>query len=65
MYPSVDIKEELIPKLVELIKGDVLRVQDPKMHSPCQIIAGNNYKDSDKDRVDEAIAEFKKEVHDK
>ena len=63
MYPLKTIDEDKIPKLVALIKSDVLRIQDPSMHSPCQIVAGKEY-DSGKDEVDEAIEEFKREVHD-
>lgn len=63
MYPSKTIEEEKIPLLVDLIKRDVLRVQDPDMHQPCQIVAGKRY-DSGKGEVDAAIEEFKREVHD-
>lgn len=63
MYPSKSIDEDKIPLLVGLIKRDVLRVQDPMMHQPCQIVAGENYL-SGKDEVDAAIDEFKREVHD-
>ena len=63
MYPSKTIEEEKIPLLVDLIKRDVLRIQDPDMHRPCQIVAGKEY-ESGKGEVDAAIEEFKREVHD-
>lgn len=65
MYPSKKIEDEKIPKLIKLINEDILRVQDPALHQPCQIIAGSNYSSNKKAEVEEAIEEFKREVHDK
>lgn len=65
MYPSTEIDAEKIPLLVGLINDDVLRVQDPNMHSPCQIVAGKNYMDSKTTEINDAIDQFKREVHDK
>jgi hypothetical protein len=63
MYPSITIEDDKIPLLIDLINRDVLRVQDPNFHSPCQIVAGTNYQDSLTTEVHEAIEEFKREVH--
>lgn len=64
MYPSKTIDGDKIPKLVDLIKSDVLRVQDPNMHQPCQIVQGKSYTKNDDAAISEAIAEFRREVHD-
>ena len=60
MYPDRDdITADDVPLLSELIKQDVLRVQDPDFHRPCQIIAGNNYdKAKHSDSIADAIKEF-------
>ena len=64
MYPDKEVSAEKMPKLMELIKQDVLRVQDPDFHRPCQIISGNNYDESKhSNSVSEAISEFMKNVH--
>jgi len=65
IYPSQVIDETKIPKLLDLLKEDILRIQDPDMHQPCQIVAGPHYNDSLKQRVAEALEEFKVEVHNK
>ena len=60
MYPNhKDITEEDIPQLVKLINQDVVRVQDPDFHRPCQIIAGRNYAKEYSVDVADAIAELK------
>lgn len=65
MYPSKVIDDARIPKLIALINEDVLRIQDPAFHQPCQIVAGKNYSAATHDAaVNEAIAEFKREIHD-
>lgn len=65
MYPAKNIDAEKIPKLVSLINEDVLRIQDPAMHQPCQIVIGKNYVAEEHDgQVADAISEFKREVHD-
>lgn len=64
MYPSRTIDDARIPKLIALINQDVLRIQDPDFHQPCQIVAGKNYVAATHDAaVNEAIEEFKREVH--
>lgn len=64
MYPNKTIKEELIPILIDLINRDVLRVQDPDFHQPCQIIAGNNYTKFHDDEINAAITQFKTMISD-
>ena len=59
-YPSID--KENIPKLTELIRGDVLRVMDPQFHDPCQIIRGNAYDSKHDSEIIAAIQELKKAI---
>lgn len=59
MYPKhEDLTKEDIPLLYDLIKQDILRVQDPDYHQPCQIIAGREYKKEYDNEIAEAIKEF-------
>ena len=59
MYPSKkDLTKKDVPLLYDLIHRDILRVQDPAFHQPCQITTGNKYSKDCKDEVDRAIAEF-------
>lgn len=58
MYPDhKDLTKKDIPLLYSLISRDILRVQDPDFHQPCQIIGGNKYKDEDAE-IKTAIAEL-------
>lgn len=60
MYPShKDLIEEDIPQLVKLINRDVVRVQDPDFHQPCQIIEGRNYTKEYSVDIFDAISELK------
>jgi hypothetical protein len=62
-YPDKkDLTQEDIPKLTNLIKDDVLRVQDPMMHNPCQIILGKKYIKKHDDAITEAIEELEKRL---
>lgn len=64
MYPSKPVNDDEIPKLIDLINKDVLRIQDPEYHKPCQIIAGNKYQGEEHDSlIAEAIAELKRVFH--
>ena len=63
LYPSTIIDDEKIPKLIELIGEDVLRVQDPAMHQPCQIVAGKNYTDDRMTEINTAIAELQEHTN--
>lgn len=59
MYPDrKDLTAKDIPLLYALIKRDVLRVQDPDFHQPCQIVVGNNYTQNHKTEISMAIDEF-------
>ena len=63
-YPEKEIKEEQIPKLVDLIGKDILRIQDPDFHIPAQIVSGRKYdKNEHLELVNEAINEFMDNVH--
>lgn len=60
MYPSkVDLTRSDIPLLCDLLHRDILRVQDPDFHQPCQIIAGTNYQESHTDEINDAINQLK------
>ena len=63
MYPSKKISWDDMPLLKVLIGEDILRVQDPDFHQPCQIIAGNKYQPERKQEVDAAVQEFMVNVH--
>lgn len=63
IYPGKEVSETTIPKLMNLVKQDVLRIQDPDFHKPAQVVAGNSYVDSMRSEVNEAIEEFKVKVH--
>lgn len=60
MYPNnEDLTKDEIPELIDLIKRDILRVQDPNFHQPCQIVAGKKYQSSDDEEIGIAIDKFK------
>jgi hypothetical protein len=64
MYPSKEVTAEKMPLLLDLIRQDILRVQDPDFHRPCQIIAGNNYDNAKHGAaVNAALSEFKANIH--
>ena len=63
MYPNQKVAWEMMPLLEELIKQDILRVQDPNFHQPCQIVPGNNYRKEHDGQIQEAINEFVANVH--
>ncbi|WP_028982867.1 hypothetical protein [Sporolactobacillus terrae] len=60
MYPShEDLAKEDVPLLCDLLKEDVLRVQDPDFHQPCQIILGDKGNMvRDKGRINEAVKQL-------
>jgi hypothetical protein len=60
MYPSCDdLTKEDIPLLCDLLKDDILRVENPDFHQPCQIILGNNGNiERDQKRINEAVKQF-------
>ncbi len=63
MYPSKIIDDSKMPLLIGLINEDVLRVQDPDFHYPCQVVAGTNYGVLRDKEISEAISEFQRAVH--
>jgi hypothetical protein len=64
MYPNKVIDDTKISKLIDLINKDILRVQDPDCHQPCQIVQGTKFKeDEHQELVDAAIQEFVQNVH--
>jgi hypothetical protein len=65
MYPNQKVEWEMMPLLEELIKQDILRVQDPNFHQPCQIVPGNNYRKEHDGQIQEAINEFVANVHER
>lgn len=44
-YPNRVIEDtpESVGPLLDLIAADLIRVQDPKFHQPCQIVPGNKW----------------------
>lgn len=62
-YPSKEVTKEKFPLLAHLIQKDILRVQDPDFHKPCQIIAGNSYSSAHDAVIESAMTEFKANVH--
>lgn len=64
LYPSKVIRDDQLPLLKSLLEEDIVRVQDPAMHQPAQIITGSNYDgELHADSVAEAVDEFMREVH--
>jgi carbamate kinase len=60
MYPTKeDLTRDDVPLLWNLLTRDIVRVQDPDFHRPCQIIAGNNYQDSHNNEIQDAINQLK------
>jgi hypothetical protein len=59
MYPRYDdLTKDDVPLLYSLISKDILRVQDPDFHQPCQIIEGNKYSKEFDEEISDAIKEF-------
>jgi hypothetical protein len=54
------VEESDIPCMLNLIKRDVLRVQDPDMHSRCEITAGKKYDTKFDADITEAVSELTK-----
>jgi len=64
MYPDrADITASDIQLLSKLIKEDVLRVQDPDFHRPCQIVGDNKYDEATHSKdIEKALKEFKQVI---
>jgi len=63
LYPSIKIEDLMVQKLIELMNQDILRIEDPNYHQPCQIIQGEKYKPEHNELVQEAMEEFQENVH--
>lgn len=63
LYPSKNVTLEKVSKLMLLLDKDILRIQDPMMHTPAQIIAGHKYKKENSGEIQEAIKQLKKNLH--
>lgn len=63
MYPSKVVTKDKFPLVAYLIERDILRVQDPDFHQPCQIIAGKSYSTAHDGLIEAAMKEFKANVH--
>jgi len=61
MYPyKEDLTRDDIPLICELLSRDVLRVQDPNFHQPCQVVAGTKYDElRDSLEVNAAVQQLK------
>ena len=53
-----DLTEDDVPHLAALINKDIIRVQDPDFHSPCQIIAGKQYNKRFDASIIQALEQF-------
>jgi hypothetical protein len=68
-YPNRVIEDtaDSIAPLLDLIAADLIRVQDPKYHQPCQIVPGNKWDETRRDEVlalcKSALTESKPKVH--
>lgn len=45
-YPTKLVDATTVGPLLDLIGADLIRVQDPKYHQPCQIVPGKKWDDS-------------------
>lgn len=56
-YPTRDLQDtpESIGPLLDLVSEDLIRVQDPAYHQPCQIVQGQQYDSSRHAEIMETI----------
>lgn len=60
VYPSKELKEDMVSKLLDLAEKDIVRVQDPLMYgNKIAVVQGQKYKADDKCLVDGAISQMK------
>lgn len=60
VYPTREVKETEVSKLLDLVEKDICRVRDPFMYgNSIAVIAGQNYKPEDKPEIDAAIEQLK------
>lgn len=52
-YPNRVIEDtpDSVGLLLDLVAQDLIRVQDPKFHQPCQIVPGNKWDESRRGEV--------------
>lgn len=55
--PSKMFNKDVMPKLFEALKSDIVRITDPMMH-PLALIGGNNYKDEHQSLMQEIKTEI-------
>jgi len=59
IYPSAPIADSKIPHLIKLIEADIVRVQDPDVHTASELVSGINYiGNRDNGAIKVAIAEL-------
>lgn len=63
IYPTKTIDENKILKLKKLVEEDILRIEDPDLHKPAKITAGKNYDSCFSTDVNDAVKEFRMNVH--
>lgn len=53
MHPKAELHDtsESAGPLLDLVAADLIRVQDPNFHQPCQIVPGKNWDESRRDEV--------------
>ena len=60
VYPTKNVTEEKVSKLLSLVERDIVRIQDPYMYgNRIGVVAGTNYKAENKTEIDEAISQLK------
>lgn len=50
-YPNHIITEESVKDIMPWIIKDIVRIQDPEFHQPCQVIAGKNWSEDKETRA--------------
>lgn len=56
-YPNSEVTAEKLPKLMNGIAKDIVRITDPAYHA-LALVTGKNYKDTDKDEMMEIAKEI-------
>lgn len=50
-YPTKIVDTTTVGPILNLIGEDLIRVQDPKYHQPCQIVPGNKWDEARRNEV--------------
>lgn len=59
LYPSSTVEDSgATSTLLDLVGADIVRVQDPAMHSPAQIVPGTNWDESRRNEITAIASAF-------